>query len=207
MYSIKCFCSFLTRGIVKGLNIILQSHTKRLIFVQFIQCARLFCLFSFCFSFKRQKEGCVWNVTPQANRKFMLAGPPEAPHPPVTEAPSSHLCWPGSCGCCGLPCTGWRTLGWWSWWAGKRPGRTIRSTKYMVVGLCLYVASSVSVCLCRYVWHGASVCACLYYFVVPCLPCLGPVWSLSLEDPRHRRLAHPRRSCTLGFLSLHSWPR
>lgn len=39
------------------------------------------------------------------------------PRRPGREAPSFHLCWLESCGCCGRPYTGWHTLGWWSWWA------------------------------------------------------------------------------------------
>lgn len=73
--------------------------------------SHLLSIFCFVFLFKRQEEGCVWNSVIQANGQSMSGGPQGAPHLHVIAAPSSHLCWPESCGCCGLPCTEWHKLG------------------------------------------------------------------------------------------------
>lgn len=47
----------------------------------------------------------------QSKLSSMPAGR-SCPRRPGREAPSSRQCCPESCGCCGRPCTGWRTPGW-----------------------------------------------------------------------------------------------
>lgn len=48
-----------------------------------------------------------------------MPGGRSCPRRPGRGAPSFHQCSPENCGCCGHPCTGWHTLGSWSWWAAE----------------------------------------------------------------------------------------
>lgn len=130
------FCLF-----VKEQNIILQSLKKVVLhFIHFIQCSRFFCRRRCCFFFtvvvvvfvffflKRPKmRESVWaqhytgrsvgagqGSVRKASVRAELPTPAgrSCPRRPGREAPSFRPCWPESCGCCGLPCTGWHTPGW-----------------------------------------------------------------------------------------------
>lgn len=80
-----------------------------------------FLFISLFFSFLQgKKRGCVWKIIESGPAALTPAGPRGALRRHETAALSSHRCWPENCGCCGLPCREWRTLGLWNSWAGDR---------------------------------------------------------------------------------------